>query len=136
MRVIQRVYLAVSSATLEPAAITARLELEPDEVALLGSRLSRSGARLPVNHLWQLGSRAPASARLDDHIRALLDRVAGRAVAIRALAGTGEATVYVSAVRTFVREPEASEHEQAREDLAGMVSTSSLRRSPSSPNWG
>jgi hypothetical protein len=125
MKVIQRVYLGVSSATLEPSTITARLGLDPDETVLKGSRLRAPGAKpLPVCHLWRLHSGARATLQLDHHIRALLDRVAIQAAAIRALAATGEAGIYVAAVRTFVPEPGEAQPDDGdampRDDAAGF----------------
>ena len=73
MRVSQYTYFALSSLTVTASDMAARIDMEPDEVMIRGSR--RNDPPLPVAHRWKIvcGER---HMTVDDQVRRLITRLA------------------------------------------------------------
>jgi hypothetical protein len=80
----------ISSATLSAKDIETRTGLVPDESWKMGVARGVFG-NVEKRHGFVLESKAPVSASLDDHVKAMLKRLAPHAQQIGALAG--EATI-------------------------------------------
>ncbi|MEU8296546.1 DUF4279 domain-containing protein [Micromonospora sp. NPDC048909] len=72
MLISQYTYFALSSNRVSAAEITARLGIEPDEIAVRGSRLA-SPAR-PACHRWKITCRVPGWT-VDEQIDRIVDRL-------------------------------------------------------------
>ncbi|MER7457227.1 DUF4279 domain-containing protein [Micromonospora sp. NPDC126480] len=83
MIVSQYVYFALSSERVSAAEITARLGIEPDEIAVRGSRVA-SPAR-PACHRWKITCRKPGLT-VDEQISRIVDRLFDHAERIGELA--------------------------------------------------
>lgn len=97
MRILRYGYLGVSSESLDPDTITARLGIEPDRVEVRGSR-SVDPLR-PVAHRWRLD--ASPGGTVDAHLEELLGRIEPVADRLVALTAGGEATATIVVVRSF-----------------------------------
>ena len=74
MRVRQRAYFGVWSATLTPPEITGALGIEPDEVMARGAR--RAGPPpTPKYHLWKVLSGLPMEGPVGPHLEAIMPRI-------------------------------------------------------------
>ncbi|MBL7499652.1 DUF4279 domain-containing protein [Frankia sp. CNm7] len=73
MRVRQYVYFALKSDGVSAAEMTARLGIEPDEVAIRGSRRAEPMIR-PASHSWKVVCRQPYMT-VDEQIDHVLDRL-------------------------------------------------------------
>ena len=83
MKTRQYAYFAVRSASLDAAAIAARIGIAPDEIGVKDSR--RPG--VPKYHAWKLCS--SYGRRVDDQIAELMPRLAPARAAIAALVAEG-----------------------------------------------
>ncbi|MEV0331069.1 DUF4279 domain-containing protein [Micromonospora echinospora] len=84
MIISQYAYFALSSNRVSAAEMTARLGIEPDEIAVRGSRLA-SPAR-PATHRWKIVCRK-AGLTVDEQIDRIVERLFGHAERIGELAG-------------------------------------------------
>jgi hypothetical protein len=83
MLVNQYVYFALTSSQVSAAEITARLQIEPDEVLIRGSR--QADPVLPVAHRWKIVCRKPRLT-VDEQIADIVDRLFDHAHRIGELA--------------------------------------------------
>ncbi|MFI7211071.1 DUF4279 domain-containing protein [Micromonospora maritima] len=118
MIVSQYVYFALSSVRVSAAEITTRLGIEPDEIAVRGSRVA-SPPR-PASHRWKITCREPGLT-VDEQINRIVDRlldhaerIGGLAAELDAIDGEPGASV-LQVVRVF-EHPDGEE-----EDLTGPV---------------
>ncbi|MEV0077348.1 DUF4279 domain-containing protein [Nocardia neocaledoniensis] len=71
MKVVQYSYFTVYSDTMAASTMTERLGIDPDEVAVLGSR--SVAHRIPRSHRWKLVRRGSES--IDEQLEQLVDRL-------------------------------------------------------------
>ncbi|GAA4615819.1 hypothetical protein GCM10023195_70020 [Actinoallomurus liliacearum] len=83
MLVSQYTYFALASTWMPATEITARLGIEPDEVTVRGSRLTRPPR--PVAHEWHVVCRKPGLT-VDEQMTRIIDRLFDHAERIGALA--------------------------------------------------
>ncbi|MFI1240949.1 DUF4279 domain-containing protein [Nocardia salmonicida] len=72
MKIRQYSYFKLSSATMSAAEMAAQLQMDPDEVAVLGSKSARH--RIPRSHSWRIVRRSTES--IDEQIEYLIARLA------------------------------------------------------------
>ena len=108
MRGRQRAFLAIVSDDLEPDEIGRALGIAADHTAPRGS-IRSDPAPVPKRHVWQLFSGKPETARLDDHVAALLDRLRPIRDALRALQKSRRIDAGVVVGRHFDPGPESEE---------------------------
>lgn len=84
MSLRQYVYFALVSERMSAAEMTAILGIEPDEIAVRGSRRAEP-VMLPASHRWKVVCREPG-LRVDEQISRLLDRLGPQADRIAELA--------------------------------------------------
>ncbi|MEV0427994.1 DUF4279 domain-containing protein [Micromonospora sp. NPDC050495] len=114
----QYVYFALSSNRMPAAEITARLGIEPDEIAVRGSRLANPAR--PASHRWKITCRKPGLT-VDEQINQVVSRLFDHAERIGELAAEldaidgGPAASMLQVVRVF-EHPDGEE-----EDLTGPV---------------
>lgn len=97
MRILQYVYLGVSSEALDPDTITQRIGISPDHVAVRAST-SVEPPR-PVAHQWRLD--ASPRGTVDDRIADLLDRIDPCADRLAEMTATRQVTAVIEVVRYF-----------------------------------
>ena len=100
----QYCYLSLHSPTVTAAEVTARLLLEPDRVAVRGSRRTRPKA-IPVHHSWEVLCDLPGLT-IDEQLDRVVSRVAPAAADIASwtseLASRGvELSARLQVVRNF-----------------------------------
>ena len=86
MREQTSVRFKISSATLTAAEVQARTGLVPDETWKIGDPRGHFG-NIEKQHGFVLDSKTPITESLDDHVKAMLKRLAPYAQKIGALAG-------------------------------------------------
>ena len=91
-----------------PDRITAELGLTPDETAVRGSK-QPGPPPLPRHHLWLLSSGVSETARLDDQLEALLERLRPSLEALHRLRSSSDVEAGLSIVRHFEPGPEAQD---------------------------
>jgi hypothetical protein len=94
LRESTEVKLKITSATLAPADLEARLGAKADESWKIGDRLGTFGAQQKTHGLL-FDAQGPMSGSVEDHIRSLLKRVAPFAPKVAELAAAGAATIEV-----------------------------------------
>ncbi|HMJ76478.1 MAG TPA: DUF4279 domain-containing protein [Iamia sp.] len=106
MKVLQYVYLGVSSETLDPATITQRIGIGPDRVEVRASR-SVDPPR-PVANRWRLD--ASPGGTVDDRIDEMLARIEPCADRLAELTAAGEVAAVIEVVR-HLGHPDGDEEE-------------------------
>lgn len=116
MKIEQRVYLSVVSESVSAAEVTAVVGLEPDRVAVRGSRDASTsyGSRpSPPNHVWSISERLPG-VQIDVQVTTLLDRVRPHLDGLRAVAAQPDVHVSLLMGRSF-------NDEDGQEDIEGWA---------------
>ena len=104
MQLRQYTYFAVTSTELTADAITTRLGIAPDEVAVRGSK--RTDPPVPTAHRWEV--HADGEGRIDDQLAALVARLVPIQHLLQQLVAEGH-RCGLHVVRTF-GEGEAEAH--------------------------
>jgi len=126
MKIAQRVYFALSSVSTTASEITARVGVEPDELAVRGSKRTTPTV-VPLEHSWSIHCRH-RKWPLDLQIAEVLDRVTPIADRVQHLVHQGDVTAHLVIVRNLDDEdgeeeafdPSITEDGQLLEKLGGQ----------------
>lgn len=97
MKIRQYSYFSVKSTSLSAAAMAARIEMEPDEVLVMGSRSAEHV--LPRVHAWKIVCRGDQS--IEDQIQHLIDRLEPVRAQLTSFCADEEVTTTMQVVRYF-----------------------------------
>jgi Domain of unknown function (DUF4279) len=120
VKVRQYADLILKSKVVEPAVISERMGLVPDEVKPMGSRLSGPPMR-PAVHIWKLRSGVPDNLPLTDHFTSLLAKLGGSVEHLRDLLADGQVVGCIQVVRHFEPGPEDPEIIEPRRQVGDLV---------------
>ncbi|MFD3707082.1 DUF4279 domain-containing protein [Nocardia sp. NPDC058658] len=97
MKIRQYSYFALYSGTMPAAEMAGRLQMDPDEVMVLGSKSARH--RIPRSHSWRIARRSSES--IDEQIEHLIDRVKPILPQVISLVAHPEVSASMNVVRYY-----------------------------------
>ncbi|MFI6214949.1 DUF4279 domain-containing protein [Nocardia brasiliensis] len=124
MRTRQYCYFALKSDTLSAVEMAARLQMDPDEVMVVGSRSAEH--RIPCCHAWKIIRRSTES--VDDQIAHLIDRLNPVRARLVSLTSDPDVSSVLQVVRYF-HDPEGVHA------ALGGASTDRRREGPRPLGW-
>jgi hypothetical protein len=108
MKIEQYAYFGIYSDEMPPDEITARVGVEPDHVAVRGSRIQDPPR--PVSHMWHVECREPGLT-VDEQIARVVARVGPKRAAIRALVESSSDTGAVLRIVRYFDSDQGEEEE-------------------------